>query len=73
MLKIYKTSAVEKKTKKVKKMTADCWIDLIVPTTDEIDKVVNRTGYRRATKSRTRRQCYSNRHRYSSFRGKRRT
>ena len=25
MLKIYKTSAVEKKTKKVKKMTADCW------------------------------------------------
>ena len=44
MLKIYKTSAVEKKTKKVKKMTADCWIDLIVPTTDEIDKVVNRTG-----------------------------
>ena len=44
MLKIYKTSAVEKKTKKVKKMTADCWIDLIVPTTDEIDKVANRTG-----------------------------
>ena len=44
MLKIYKTSALEKKTKKVKKMTADCWIDLIVPTTDEIDKVVNRTG-----------------------------
>ena len=44
MLKIYKTSAVEKKTKKVKKMTTDCWIDLIVPTTDEIDKVVNRTG-----------------------------
>ncbi len=44
MLKIYKTSAVEKKLKKVKKMTADCWIDLIVPTQDEIDKVVNRTG-----------------------------
>jgi len=44
MLKIYKTSAVEKKIKKVKKMTADCWIDLIVPTTDEIEKVANRTG-----------------------------
>lgn len=44
MLKIYKTSAVEKKIKKVKKMTADCWIDLIVPTVDEIEKVANRTG-----------------------------
>lgn len=44
MLKIYKTSSVEKKTKKVKKMTTDCWIDLIVPTQDEIDKVANRTG-----------------------------
>lgn len=44
MLKIYKTSFVEKKTKKVKKMTTDCWIDLIVPTQDEIDKVANRTG-----------------------------
>lgn len=44
MLKIYKTSAVEKKTKKVKKMTTDCWIDLIAPTTDEIEKVVARTG-----------------------------
>ena len=44
MLKIYKTSAIEKKIKKVKKMTADCWIDLIVPTVDEIEKVANRTG-----------------------------
>lgn len=44
MLKIYKTSAVEKKAKKVKKLTPDCWIDLIVPTQDEIDKVVNKTG-----------------------------
>ena len=44
MLKIYKTSAVEKKLKKVKKLTPDCWIDLIVPTQDEIDKVVNKTG-----------------------------
>lgn len=25
-------------------MTADCWIDLIVPTVDEIEKVANRTG-----------------------------
>ena len=32
MLKIYKTSAVEK------------WIDLIMPAPDEIDKVANRTG-----------------------------
>ncbi len=43
MLKIYKTNQVEKKIKKVKKMTTDCWIDLIEPTTDEIDKVVART------------------------------
>ena len=44
MLKIYKTSAVEKKARKVKKMTSDCWIDLIMPAPDEIDKVANRTG-----------------------------
>lgn len=44
MIKIYKTSTVEKKTKKVKKMTADCWIDLIVPTSDEIEKVATKTG-----------------------------
>lgn len=44
MLKIYKTSTVEKKIKKVKKMTTDCWIDLIAPTSDEIDKVATRTG-----------------------------
>ena len=44
MLKIYKTSSVEKKLKKVKKMTADCWLDLIMPTQDEIDKVVTKTG-----------------------------
>ena len=44
MLKIYKTSSVEKKLKKVKKVTADCWLDLIMPTQDEIDKVVTKTG-----------------------------
>ena len=44
MLKIYKTSTEEKKLKKVKKMTADCWLDLIMPTQDEIDKVVTKTG-----------------------------
>ena len=44
MLKIYKTSPVEKKLRKVKKMTSDCWIDLIMPAADEIDKVANRTG-----------------------------
>ena len=43
MLKIYKTNSVEKKAKKVKKMISDCWIDLIEPTMDEIDKVVTRT------------------------------
>lgn len=43
MLKIYKTSAVEKKVKKVKKMTVDCWLDLTTPTRDEIEKVVQKT------------------------------
>lgn len=44
MLKIYKTSAIEKKTKKVKKMTTDCWLELTSPTKDEIDKVVAKTA-----------------------------
>ena len=43
MLKIYKTSTVEKKTKKIKKITIDSWIELSSPTTDEIDKVVEKT------------------------------
>lgn len=43
MLKIFKTSAVEKKIKKVKKITIDTWIDLTSPTTDEIERVVERT------------------------------
>ena len=44
MLKIYKTSAIEKNTKKIKKITTDSWISLISPTTDEIDKVVEKTN-----------------------------
>ena len=43
MLKIYKTSSVEKKIKKIKKITADSWINLTSPTTEEIEKVVEKT------------------------------
>lgn len=43
MLKIYKTDTTDKKIKKIKKITTDCWIDLTSPTTDEIDKVVQKT------------------------------
>lgn len=43
MLKIYKTDATDKKIKKLKKITVDCWIDLTSPTNDEIDKVVAKT------------------------------
>jgi len=43
MLKIFKTSAIEKKIKKVKKITMDTWIELTSPTTEEIDKVVEKT------------------------------
>lgn len=43
MLKVYKTDATDKKIKKVKKITTDCWIDLTSPTTDEIAKVVAKT------------------------------
>ncbi len=43
MLKIYKTSPVEKKLKKCKKITTDCWIDLTTPTKDEIDRVIAKT------------------------------
>jgi len=44
MLKIYKTTSVEKKIKKAKKATIDSWIDMVSPTRDEIDKVVKITG-----------------------------
>lgn len=43
MLKIYKTSSVEKKIKKIKKITVDCWMELTAPTNDEIEKVVTKT------------------------------
>ncbi len=43
MLKIYKTTPVEKKIKKCKKITTDCWIDLTSPTKDEIEKVISKT------------------------------
>ncbi len=43
MLKIYKTTPVEKKIKKCKKITADSWIDLVTPTKDEIAKVIEKT------------------------------
>lgn len=43
MLKIFKTSSVEKTLKKSKKITIDCWIDLTSPTTSEIETVVEKT------------------------------
>ena len=43
MLKIYKTNIIENQIKKVKKITPNCWVELTVPTTDEIEKVVNKT------------------------------
>ncbi len=39
MLKIYKTTSVEKKLKKAKRISTDCWIDLVEPTSEEIDRV----------------------------------
>jgi magnesium transporter len=39
MLKIYKTTSVEKKLKKAKRISPDCWIDLVEPTSEEIDRV----------------------------------
>lgn len=44
MLKVYKTTPVEKKIKKVKRIVTDSWIELTSPTNDEIDKVVERTS-----------------------------
>lgn len=42
MLKIFKTSTIEKKIKKVKRITVDTWLELTSPTNDEIDKVVEK-------------------------------
>ena len=44
MLKVYKTTQVEKKIKKVKRIVTDSWIELTSPTNDEIDKVVEKTN-----------------------------
>ena len=44
MLKIYKTTQVEKKLKKAKKISADSWIDMISPTQEEIQKVLEMTN-----------------------------
>ncbi len=43
MLKIYKTTAVEKKLKKAKRFSVDSWIDMVSPTQEEIEKVVSVT------------------------------
>ncbi len=43
MLKIYKTTAVEKKIKKAKRISVDCWIDMVSPAAEEIDRVVKVT------------------------------
>lgn len=43
MLKIYKTSNIEKKVKKCKKMVPDCWLELTSPNQTEIEKVVAKT------------------------------
>lgn len=44
MIKIYKTSSVEKNLKKSKKITVDSWISLTSPTNDEIEKVTEKTN-----------------------------
>lgn len=43
MIKIYKTTTYEKKIKKIKRMSQDSWIDLVSPTKEEIDRVVEKT------------------------------
>ena len=44
MIKIYKTTTYEKKVKKIKRMSIDSWIDLVSPTREEINKVVEKTN-----------------------------
>lgn len=44
MLKIYKTTAIQKNTKKIKKVTVDSWIDLVKPTINEIEEVIKTTN-----------------------------
>ena len=43
MIKIYKTTNIENKIKKIKRMSTDSWIDLENPTRDEINRVSERT------------------------------
>ena len=43
MLKIYKTNSNTEYLKKINESTSDSWIDLIEPTENEIDKVVEKT------------------------------
>ena len=43
MIKIYKTTNIENKIKKIKRMSTDSWIDLVNPTRDEINRVSERT------------------------------
>ena len=43
MIKFYKTTSVEKKIKKTKTISADCWIDMVTPTLEEIEEVSKKT------------------------------
>ncbi len=43
MLKVYKTNVKLNKTKKLKNITKDSWIDLVSPSEKEIDEVVEKT------------------------------
>lgn len=43
MIKIYKTTNIENKIKKIKRMSTDSWIDLVNPTREEINRVAERT------------------------------
>ena len=43
MLKVYKTTQVEKKVKKTNKFADNSWIDLIAPTQEEIQEVIDVT------------------------------
>lgn len=43
MLKIYRTNENEE-IEKIKKIEPNCWIDVVSPTSDEIDEVVKKTG-----------------------------
>ena len=43
MIKIYKTNSKLNKTKRLKNITRDCWIDLVSPSEKEIDEVIEKT------------------------------